>query len=502
MNDRPRPRPRPRHRRTRPVVGVVAVLAVTALAVGAGATACSAPDVERSRDVGVQLFQWTWDAISTECGERIGPAGYAFVVTSPPQEHVLGAQWWTSYQPVSHRVESRLGTRDEFAAMVDACHAAGVEVVADAVLNHMAGQDEPGTGWAGSPYEHYEYPGLFSDADGDFHHCDTPGGDISTYLLAEQVQGCELVNLADLATGSERVREAQRAYLDDLLSLGVDGFRIDAAKHVPPEDVAAIVAGLPEGTRVLQEVIRDGDQPVKPEQYTAAGQVYEFAYGKDLVGILDGGTFEFATSLGEGRLPDDDAVVFVENHDTERNGSTLTYRDGARDQLASVLMLATDYGTPVVYSGYAFTDRDAGPVQDAEGAVLDAACVGDEGPERSWEDGEWVCQHRWPAVEGLVDWRAVAGDAPLVDVQVPGDDVLAFSRGDRAFVAVNRAAEPVTVELRTGLPAGRYCDVGTGAPGLVGGSCTGDVVKVRRDGTARVEIGAVRAVALHVGARA
>ncbi|WP_448061114.1 hypothetical protein [Cellulomonas hominis] len=100
--------------------------------------------------VGVQLFQWTWASIATGCTDRLGPDGYGWVLTSPPQEHVLGAQWWTSYQPVSYRVESRLGTRAQFAAMVEERHAAGVAVVADAVLNHMTGQDVPGTGWAGS----------------------------------------------------------------------------------------------------------------------------------------------------------------------------------------------------------------------------------------------------------------------------------------------------------------------------------------------------------------
>lgn len=64
-------------------------------------------------------------AIATECTDTLGPAGYARVVTSPPQEHIVGEEWWTAYQPVSYRVESRLGTREQFAAMVETCHDAG-----------------------------------------------------------------------------------------------------------------------------------------------------------------------------------------------------------------------------------------------------------------------------------------------------------------------------------------------------------------------------------------
>src|SRR5690606_5594219 len=82
-----------------------------ALLLLAGCSGPPEPAATRTRDVGVQMFQWTWDAIATECTENLGPAGYGWVLTSPPQEHILGEPWWTAYQPVSYRVESRLGTR-------------------------------------------------------------------------------------------------------------------------------------------------------------------------------------------------------------------------------------------------------------------------------------------------------------------------------------------------------------------------------------------------------
>ncbi|MBO9553911.1 alpha-amylase family protein [Cellulomonas sp.] len=409
-------------------------------------------------DVGVELFQWTWDAIAAECTDHLGPDGYAWVLTSPPQEHILGDAWWTAYQPVSYRVESRLGTREQYAAMVETCHDAGVEVWADAVVNHMTGEDVPGTGWAGSAYEHYAHAGLYDDA--DFHHCAlTPDDDIHDYADAAQVQTCELVNLADLATETPHVRETVTAYLSDLLTLGVDGFRIDAAKHMPPADVAAIVAGLPERTGIVQEVIRGAGEPVTPEQYTANGKVFEFAWGRDVQGVLAGSP-DLALDLGSGGgyLPSDDAVVFVDNHDTERNGSTLSYRDGATYVLANVLMLAGTYGTPTVYSGYAFDDSDLGPAQDADGRVLDATCADAPGPDADLADDDWVCQHRWSAIAGMVGWRGVVGDAPLVDRWSDGD-ALALGRGERGLVVVNAGDDELSTTLTTRLPDGRYCDV-------------------------------------------
>jgi len=79
------------------------ILAVTALATGVTVStagpAGAAPSSDK--DVTAVMFPWTWDAIARECTQNLGPAGYGYVQTSPPQEHVQGTQWWTSYQPVS-----------------------------------------------------------------------------------------------------------------------------------------------------------------------------------------------------------------------------------------------------------------------------------------------------------------------------------------------------------------------------------------------------------------
>jgi alpha-amylase len=452
-----------------------------------------------AHDVGVQLFQWTWDAIATECTDHLGPAGYGWVLTSPPQEHVLGSQWWTAYQPVSYRIESRLGSRAQFGAMVAACHAAGVDVVADAVTNHMTGKDTPGTGWAGSTYTHYDYPGIWSDAAGDFHHCGVgPADDISDYKDAYQVQSCELSNLADLATGTAHVQDGIVAYLKDLLSLGVDGFRIDAAKHIPAGDLAAVVDRLPAGTRIVSEVIRGSGEPVTPEQYMAIGDVLEFAWGKDVTGMVRGGSLRLAAALGTGStyLPSANAWIFVENHDTERGRATLGYGDGANYVLANVLMLATDYGRPIVYSGYAFSDRDAGPVQDAAGAVVDAACPAVVGPQVTYSDGEWVCQHRWTAIEGMVGWRDAVGEDPVGDRWEHGD-AFALSRGTRGLVVLNGGDVEMAAQVPTTLSDGSYCDVVAGP--VVHGRCTGDPVTVHH-GLADVRVAPHTALALHVGA--
>jgi len=47
-----------------------------------------------------------------------------------------------------------------------------------------------------------------------------------------------LVGLSDLNTESDYVRDRIATYIVDLISIGVSGIRIDAAKHMGPENLS------------------------------------------------------------------------------------------------------------------------------------------------------------------------------------------------------------------------------------------------------------------------
>jgi alpha-amylase len=101
---------------------------MTAAALAAcGAQQADQPEVVVTEPVAfVQLFEWSWPDIARECEDHLGPAGYTAVQVSPPNEHIEGPAWWTRYQPVSYRIESRGGTREEFADMVARCKASSI----------------------------------------------------------------------------------------------------------------------------------------------------------------------------------------------------------------------------------------------------------------------------------------------------------------------------------------------------------------------------------------
>jgi alpha-amylase len=424
------------------------------------------------------MFEWDFNSIATECTNVLGPMGYGYVQVSPPQEHIQGSQWWTSYQPVSYNITGRLGTRAEFKTMVTTCHNAGVKVVADSVINHMSAGS--GTGTGGTVYTKYNYPGFYSDA--DFHSCRT---NISDYTSRTNVQECELVGLADLNTGSEYVRQTIANYLNDLSSLGVDGFRIDAAKHIAASDLAAIKAKLTNPSVYWkQEVIYGSGEAVQPSEYTGIGDVQEFRYATSLKSVFTSQKLSYLSNFGEGWgfLSSSQAGVFVDNHDTERNGSTLNYKNNATYTLANVFMLAWPYGSPDINSGYEWSSTDAGPPND--GTVN--AC---------YTDG-WKCQHKWRQIANMVGFRNAAYGTSVTNWWDNGNNQIAFGRGGKAYVAINHETSSLTKTFQTSLAAGTYCDVQHGDL-TSGGGCTGTTYTVNSSGQFTATVAADDAVALY-----
>lgn len=488
-------------------------------------------------DVFVHLFEWRWADIARECEVWLGPRGFKGIQISPPSEHAIvrnaGAffPWWQRYQTVSYKLDqSRSGTVAELTNMVSRCKAVGVDVYADVVINHMTAGS--GTGSAGTVYTKYSYPTVpFTQL--DFH---TPCG-IDSYADARQVQNCELVGLSDLATESETVREKVANYLIALNALGIAGYRVDAAKHVPAADLeaimtrvnnAAVAAGRPR-PYVFFEIIAGSGDAVTPQQYYGVGynsggssDITDFTYGNRISdAFLGRGNFTlwgalqaFTTEL----LPSDKSVVFIDNHDTQRGGA-LFYADSTYE-LAAIMMLAHSQGYVSLMSSFGFDrsgqlTRDAGPASDANGNTISnfnpdgtSKCTASIG---SAQVTAWICEHRRPAIANMVAFRrAAAGTATTNcgrgDWRIENDaNRVAFCRDGAGFLAMSLSTTAGTTVLPTRLPAGSYCNVAqftfTAAALGVPASCTGAPVVVGADGTASISLTRRSAVALHIRAR-
>ena len=484
---------------------------------------------DASRVAFVHLFEWKWTDVARECETYLGPKKFTAVQISPPSEHNWvttgdGAPypWWMRYQTVSYRLDrSRSGTRAEFIDMVNRCNAAGVAIYADAVINHMTATSGtvssagPST-WDVSSYPHVPY------GPNDFH---APCA-INNYGDAFQVQNCGLSGLRDLDTGSAYVRGKIADYLVELYNLGVRGFRIDAAKHIHPADLGAIISAVEARVATppywFLEVIGSAGEAVQPDQYFGLGNnavdVTEFKYGRELFGkFAGGGKLADLRTFGEtwALMPNDRAVAFTDNHDKQRGhgggGNYLTYHNGPTYDLANVFMLAWPYGYPALMSSYAFSknndfDTSHGPPYYQgtgatrgpwDGGVAAPACF-------NQTVGNWVCEHRFRPIGNMVAFRAATMASWFVsDWWDNGNNRIAFGRGTTGFVVINGESGTLSRTFKTGLPAGQYCDVLSGdfTPSPAGGTCAGTVVTVDGAGNASFTVAQYTAAAIHAGAK-
>lgn len=194
------------------------------------------PHYSKNRSVIVHLFEWKWADIANECEQFLAPNGYAGVQVSPVSENVVSpnGQWWERYQPISYKLITRSGNREQFQNMVRRCNKVGVRTYVDVVVNHMAAHPSPALGRAGSKADPStkSYPEVPYSAK-DFN----PSCGIQNYYNTYEIRNCELVGLRDLNQTVPWVREKIVEFFNDLVDLGVAGFRVDAAKHMWPEDL-------------------------------------------------------------------------------------------------------------------------------------------------------------------------------------------------------------------------------------------------------------------------
>lgn len=150
--------------------------------------------------------------------------------------------YYEIYQPVSYKINNRLGNERQLIDMIARCNQVGIRVYVDVILNHMA-KEQNGTtamlGTAGSVAYRRTFPAVpyFPN---EFHRSCV----IEHFLDAHFVRNCDLYGLPDLDQSIKSVRRKMVAYMNRLIGMGVAGFRIGTVKHMWPNDLKAIYGAV------------------------------------------------------------------------------------------------------------------------------------------------------------------------------------------------------------------------------------------------------------------
>jgi alpha-amylase len=302
----------------------------------------------------------------------------------------------------------------------------------------------------------------------------------------------------------------------------VAGFRFDAAKHMPPADIAAIQKLLIRPAYLVQEVPGSTAQAL---EYTPNGDVWAWDMMEKVTSMY-GIPGQAATAVTYDMLdtpsypPSDKSLSWVTNHDTEHHGGAVTYQQGKLYQLAFTWLLAEKYGKPMLYSGYAFSiDDDQAPFL-ANGFIADAKCASSTGPVVKvvtkknkktkkvtkttyptvgiYKDGQFTCVQRWTSVRGMIAFHKYVGQADKSNVFAK-KGVYGFGRSGKGFVLINsNTATYKASKVATGMAAGNYCELTTGGtnPVRADGACMGAKVTIAADGTVTANVPAISAIAI------
>ncbi len=212
--------------------------------------------------------------------------------------------WWMFYQPAGFTLntleDNALGTVDELKSLTSKAHELGMRIIADGVINHLGtnqgedgtytyngttysftdGYDENGTARDGKTIlrvtaEAYKYEPEILAAEAFHPYFNTiylENNDTVSYYISnlpdyikyksygvvssdynqsgtaeyhstfDQTQG-SISNLPDLDTSTDVVQTAILDYFKECVDAGIDGFRIDAAKHIEtPDDPVGIAS--------------------------------------------------------------------------------------------------------------------------------------------------------------------------------------------------------------------------------------------------------------------
>lgn len=479
-------------------------------------------------------------------------------VQGPPGQESAGyhGYWVTDFT----RVDPHLGTNADFKALVDAAHARGMKVYMDIIANHTADVIQfaecEGTGRclyrsiADYPYQRRGgvggapiNPGFAGHGDGgaanfarltDPNYAYTvrvPAAELrikspawlndpifyhnrgDSIFRGESSQHGDFVGLDDLFTEHPRViRGMIEIYGSWIDRFGIDGFRIDTAKHVNPEFWQAFVPAMLERARargipnfhIFGEVADDDFQPGKLAQNTRRDKlpaVLDFAFKQGALRSIAGSSateiwrdFFSQDVLYEGgeaaavQLP-----TFLGNHDQGRFAFYVRKAfPQASDQevlqrvmLGHVLML-TARGVPTIYYGDEQGFAGDGGDQDAREDMFASrtAVYNDNmlvGTSATTAQTNFNPKHPlYQLIRELARIRlrepALRRGATVLRAAIDEPGLLAFSRilgGREVLVAINTSTKPVEQNVVVAVAANRFtalagqCPSRASAPGSV-----------------------------------
>jgi alpha-amylase len=415
------------------------------------ASASSSIRVPAQADAIVHMFDIPFRLIESEL-PVIAAAGFGAIQISPPQLS-NGDAWWGRYQPLDYRIiDSPLGNEADLRSLVKRAALFGIRINADLVLNHMAnlGKDHDGFFPPKWVKEKYGVGGLFGPQDFHMPFCIRNWSNPEEVRIGRLCGGGDDPGLPDLRLDNDWVLRQQKAFIAKLNDIGIQGYRVDAVKHMDADYLSRLFTpDLVRGRHVYGEVIAfrsSFDTDLDPYLRKTSMGYMDFPLQETIREALKPqGSLEALVDpvKTKGALAFDRAVTFVVNHDIPNNeGFRYMIMDEVDEALGYAFVLGRADGVPHIMS--------------------------DRGKAGGLRDDRWKMAHRRKDIGAMVRFHnAVHGSSQRF--LVADRCVLIWDRGTQGLVGINKCGEAFRARVSTQVE-GQAIDVLTGNEAPLGGN--------------------------------
>lgn len=178
----------------------------------------------------LHLFQWRINDIIPEL-KTIKEQGFDAIQISPIQgTKDSGIEWWKLYQPINLKIgNEQIGSKKDLINLIQEARKFNLKIIVDIVLRHVAGDEI----YPLKPHRNADPELLQYLAE----PIDAVNVDSDRWQCTRRCTGMPMLNY-----DNPELQKLYKRFLDELIFIGVDGFRLDQLKHYAlPEEGSNIM---------------------------------------------------------------------------------------------------------------------------------------------------------------------------------------------------------------------------------------------------------------------
>lgn len=364
------------------------------------------------------------------------------------QGNNLKEQWWLAYQPTGYEIDSQYGTKDDLVSLIVKAKQHNLKIIADIVFNHTAAPDGVEKNeWlqalenahAGYPNQYNMYMTQLQKVHSSFnlpehfnpfkmnrspyYHWNTDEQKIKIIKAYDEPRIWMAGALPSLNLDHDAVWSAQSKYLEDLIEIGIKGFRFDLLAFFDPERHWQKYHNFLKEKKAFAygELITEKNNYPPFIQY---GRTTDHEFAK----ALESAFSHPDDDMRKLRMPttngDPGSITYTNTHDMETYRVGNKIKDPVNRKLATLFLIARRDGIPLILD---HDHDDETNTQEFEEAI----------------QFRKIMIEKYDNPEELIIDTENCSDIASADQDTSSRTIMILTRQDKGFMILNMRGEPL-----------------------------------------------------------